>query len=79
MTLMRTIRIAHHHAPGFGWSFDSPDLPGLFGGPADDADLEAALRHAEGAVRFHLQCEAEDRGEPIPEDARLVHLVPTSA
>jgi hypothetical protein len=25
------IRILHHHEPGFGWSFDSPDILGLIG------------------------------------------------
>ena len=29
---MDTIRILHHHEPGFGWSFESPDIPGLTGG-----------------------------------------------
>lgn len=25
---MDTIRILHHHEPGFGWSFESPDITG---------------------------------------------------
>jgi hypothetical protein len=45
---METIRILHHHAPGYGWSFESPDIPGLTGGedvynPAEAGEA-AALR-----------------------------------
>jgi len=71
---MRTIRITHYHEPGYGWSFDSPDLR-LTGGPDNDADFEAACRWAEDAVRFHLECEAEERGDSLVEKARVVHLV----
>lgn len=76
---MRTIHIAHHHEPGYGWSFDSPDIPGLFGGPENDADLAASRRHAESAVRFHLACEADERREPVPDDVTFEHLVPAAA
>jgi predicted RNase H-like HicB family nuclease len=75
---MRTIHITHHHEPGHGWSFESPDLPGLIGG-TEDNDYEAARRHAESAARFHLECEAGERGEPVETDVRYVHRVPTSA
>ncbi len=68
---MTTIRILHHHAPGFGWSFDSPDLPGLTGG-ADDYDAP----HAEEAARFTLSCVAEEQGRPIPTDLAFEHYVP---
>ncbi len=47
----------------------------LIGGPDNDADFEAACRWAEGAVRFHLECEAEERGESQVEEAQVVHLV----
>lgn len=75
---MRTIRVTHYHEPGYGWSFDSPDIR-ITGGPAPEADFEEACRWAEDAVRFHLECEAEERGASEVEDARIVHLVPTSA
>ena len=75
---MRTIRITHYHEPGHGWSFDSPDIPCLTGGPAPEANFEEACRWAEDAVRFTLECEAEERGESTVEEARVVHLVATS-
>jgi hypothetical protein len=75
---MRTIRITHYHESGYGWSFDSPDLR-LTGGPANDADYEESCRHAESAVRFTLECLAEENGLAQVEEARVVHLVPTSA
>jgi hypothetical protein len=67
---MGTIRILHHHAPGFGWSFESPDIPGLTGGT--DA-YDAA--HAEEAARFALACAAEE-GRPVPTDMTFEHYVP---
>jgi predicted RNase H-like HicB family nuclease len=76
---MRTIHVTHRHEPAFGWSFDSPDIPGLIGGPASTADFAEARRHAESAVRFHLECEAEERGEPIPENLTIEHLLPAAA
>jgi len=75
---MRTIRITHYHEPGYAWSFDSPDIPGLVGGPDIDADFEAACRWAEDAVQFVLEGEAEERGESQVEDVRVVHLVETA-
>lgn len=77
---MRTIRVTHCHEPGYGWSFDSPDIR-LTGGPAPEAGFEESCRWAEDAVDFHLECEAEERGESQAEDARVVHLVasPTAA
>jgi hypothetical protein len=74
---MRTIRVTHYHEPGYGWSFDSPDIR-IVGGPAPEADFEEACRWAEDAVRFHLECEAEERGESIVEEARVAHLVAAS-
>jgi hypothetical protein len=56
---METIRILHHHAPGYRWSFDSPDIPGLTGG-ADTYDPV----HAEDAARFALVSAAEEQGVP---------------
>jgi hypothetical protein len=77
---MRTIRITHYHEPGYGWSFDSRDIR-LTGGPDHDADFEASCRWAEDAVRLHLECEADERGESQVEETRVVHLVasPTAA
>lgn len=68
---MVTIRILHHHAPGYGWSFDSPDIPGLTGGTEtyDPA-------HAEDAARFALACAAEEQGELTPTDLTFEHYVP---
>ena len=69
-----TIRILHHHEPGYGWSFDSPDIPGLVGG-TDEYDAAEAER----AARFALTCEAEERGEHAPEDLEFEHFVPARA
>jgi hypothetical protein len=68
---MDTIRILHHHAPGYGWSFDSPDIAGLTGGTES---YEPA--HAEGAARFALACAAEEQGLPAPVDLTFEHYVP---
>jgi hypothetical protein len=62
---METIRILHHHAPGYGWSFDSPDVLGLIGGTES---YDAA--HAEEGARFALTCAAEERGEAAPSSSR---------
>ena len=75
---MRTIRITHYHEPGYGWSFDSPDIR-LTGGPDNDADFEASCGWAEDAVCFTLECEAEERGETQVDEAHVVHLVATAA
>jgi hypothetical protein len=71
---MDTIRILHHHAPGFGWSFDSPDVPGLTGGT--DAYDPA---HAEEAARFALVCAAEEQGESAPVELAFEHYIPAGA
>jgi hypothetical protein len=71
---MDTIRILHHHAPGYGWSFDSPDVPGLTGGM--DAYDPA---HAEEAARFALVCAAEEQGEPAPVELAFEHYIPAGA
>ncbi|HXE45560.1 MAG TPA: hypothetical protein VN635_10200 [Conexibacter sp.] len=76
---MRTIRVKHYHEPGYGWSFDSPDISRFRGGPAPEADFEAACRWAEDAVQFVLEGEAEERGEAQVEEARVVHLVASPA
>jgi hypothetical protein len=68
---MDTIRILHHYAPGYGWSFDSPDIPGLVGG----AERYDATR-AEDAATFALASAAEERGEPAPTDLTFEHYVP---
>lgn len=69
-----TIRILHHHSPGYGWSFDSPDIPGLTGGTeAYDA------AHAEEAARFALTCAAEEEGRPAPDDVSFEHYVPAGS
>lgn len=69
-----TIRILHHHEPGYGWSFDSPDIPGLVGG-TDDYDPAEAER----AAMFALACDAEERGQTTPEHVEFEHFVPASA
>jgi len=76
---MQVIRVTHHHEPGYGWSFDSPDIQGFIGGPENDADFEGSCRHAESAVKFFLECDAEERGEPVAQDVVIEHLVPTRA
>jgi hypothetical protein len=78
---MRTIRITHHDEGSYGWWFTSTDIPGLVGGPDNDADFEAACRWAEDTVRFHLEGEAEERGESQIEKVQVLHLVtsPTAA
>lgn len=65
------IRILHHHEPGYGWSFDSRDIPGLIGG-TDDSDPAAAER----AAWFALESEAEEAGRDAPESIRFEHFVP---
>ena len=70
---METVRIIHRHEPGYGWSFDSPDLAGLVGG---DDTYEASVRRAEKAVRFHLDSLAAERGQRSPSDVTIEHFVP---
>ncbi|HWE58612.1 MAG TPA: hypothetical protein VG228_02870 [Solirubrobacteraceae bacterium] len=65
------VRILHHHELGFGWSFDSPDIPGLVGG-TDEYDPAEAER----AARFALECDADDRGERAPPSVTFEHFVP---
>jgi hypothetical protein len=68
---MRTIRILHHQAPGYGWSFESPDVAGLVGGTSS---YDAA--YAEEAARFALASEAEEQGAGVPADLIFEHYVP---
>lgn len=68
---METIRILHHHETGYGWSFESPDVPGLTGG--GDAYDQV---HAEEAARFALECAAEEQGKPAPTELAFEHYVP---
>ena len=68
------VRILHHHEPGFGWSFDSPDIPGLVGGTDEYNPAEA-----ERAARFALECDAADRGEAPPASVSFEHFVPAAA
>jgi predicted RNase H-like HicB family nuclease len=68
---MQTIRILHHHEPGYGWSFDSPDIPGMIGG-TDSFDE----KHAEEAAKFTLTCIAEEQGRPAPSELKFEHYVP---
>jgi hypothetical protein len=68
---MDTIRILHQHEPGYGWSFNSPDIPGLVGG---SASYDAA--NAEEAARFALACAAEEQGLPAPTNLGFEHYVP---
>jgi hypothetical protein len=68
---MKTIRILHHHEPGHGWSFDSPDVPGMVGGTEN---YDPA--HAEEAARFTLECIAEEQGRAAPANVSFEHYVP---
>lgn len=68
---METIRIMHHHAPGYGWSFESPDIPGLAGG----GDVYDPAK-AEEAARFVLDCAAEEQGLSAPAELTFEHFVP---
>lgn len=68
---MDIIRILHHHQPGYGWSFESPDIPGLIGG-GDTYDQA----QAEDAARFALKCAAQERGQPAPAELRFEHYLP---
>jgi hypothetical protein len=68
------IRILYHHESGFGWSIDSPDIPGLIGG-TDDYDPAEAER----AALFALESEAEETGRPAPESVRFEYFVPAGA
>lgn len=70
---MVTIRILHHFEPGHGWSFESPDVPGLTGG-AEHYDAA----HAEDAARFALGCAADEQGAPAPVEVTFEHYVPAS-
>jgi hypothetical protein len=70
---MDTIRILHHHEPGYGWSFESPDIPGLTGGGVYDQ------ARAEDAARFALVCAAEEQGQSAPTDLIFEHYVPAGA
>jgi hypothetical protein len=58
---MDTIRILHHPEPGFGWSFESPDIPGLTGG-GDTYDQA----HAEDAARFAVCVPPKNRATRRP-------------
>jgi hypothetical protein len=66
------VRILHHHEPGYGWSFDSPDIPGLVGG-TDKYDPAEAER----AALFALECDAEEHGVQAPV-VTFAHFVPAS-
>jgi hypothetical protein len=68
---MDTIRILHHHAPGYGWSFDSPDVPGLTGG-TEVYDPG----YAEEAARFALASAVEEQGASALVDVAFEHYVP---
>jgi len=74
LNLSMEVRILHHHEPGYGWSFDSPDIPGLVGGTDEYDPAEA-----EHAALFALACEADEQGKPAPEHVAFEHFVPTAA
>lgn len=69
--IMDTIRILHHQTSGYGWSFESPDIPGLTGG----AEVYDAA-HAEEAAKFALACAAEEQGLLAPTGLTFEHYVP---
>lgn len=71
---MDPIRVIYRESPGHGWSAESPDLPGwrVFGDSYEDA-----RRLADEGVRFALDCDAEERGEPASKEYPSVeHYVP---
>jgi hypothetical protein len=68
---MDTVRILHRREAGFGWSFESPDVPGLTGG--GHAYDRAS---AEDAARFALARAPEERGSPAPTELVFEHFVP---
>lgn len=68
---MGTVRILRRREAGFGWSFESPDAPGLTGG--GDAYDRAS---AEDAARFASASAAEERGNPAPTEIVFEHFVP---
>ncbi len=68
---METIRILHHRAPGYGWSFESPDIQGLTGG----GEVYDSAK-AEEAARFALACAADEQGLPAPAELTFEHFVP---
>jgi hypothetical protein len=68
---MDTIRILHQTEPGYGWNFDSPDIPGLVGG----SELYDPA-YAEEAARLALAWAAEEQGVPAPADLTFEHYVP---
>jgi len=74
---MDPIRVIYRESSGHGWSADSPDMPGwrVFGESYEDT-----RRLAEEGVRFYLDCDAEERGDPAPAAYPLVeHYVPAPA
>ncbi len=73
---MDAIRIIHHDEGQHGWSFESPDLPGLVGGAGT---LVKSREQAEEAVRFHLECEAGERDEQAGSVRPVEHFAPIAA
>jgi hypothetical protein len=71
---MDTIRVLHRHETGYGWSFESPNIPGLTGD--DDAYDQA---HAEEAARFALARAADEQGRLAPTDLIFEHYVRVGA
>lgn len=69
------VRVLHHWEAGYGWSFDSPDIPGLIGGPAPGEDR---FRAAEDAVRFALEFEREEANARSDRDVTIEHFVPAT-
>lgn len=75
--LMIVVRMLHQHDQPYGWYFSSPDLLGLVGGADTYAESQS---QSEAAARFHLECEAEEQGRPVPDLTALEfeHFVPAS-
>lgn len=74
---MDPVRVIYREHAGYGWSAESPDLPGwrIFGDSYEDA-----RQLAEEGVRFALAADAEDRGEPAPTAyPPIEHYVPAPA
>jgi hypothetical protein len=74
VSVIETVRILHHHSPGYGWSYDSPDIPGLTGGTETYDPAQA-----EQAAAFALTCAAEEEGRPALGDVSFEHYVPAGS
>lgn len=69
---MREYAVVYEKTPT-GWSVYCPDLPGLASRGAKFEEAQAMIREG---LEFHLESMLED-GDPVPEAATRVGVVPT--